>query len=206
MDEKIARTRFGLMRHATTWWNLDKRIQGRLDSPLAPQGEEMAHRWGVRLKTGGWQRILASSSARALQTARLANRSLGLPLHREERLQEQDWGRWSGLRAKDLAVRDGRELAAQVAAGWAFRPPGGESRTAVWHRSRQALLDSALRWPGGRILVVTHEGVIKCLLYALAGRRFLPTEPALIKPRHLHLVEVQNGRLAIVEVNHLDLG
>lgn len=205
MDEKSACTRFGLLRHAVTLWNLEKRIQGRLNAELAPEGENMARRWGVQLKTGGWQRILASSSGRALQTARLINQSLSLPLHQDARLQEQDWGRWSGLRWPDLAASHGDRLKTQVAAGWNFQPPGGETRTAVWERSRQALVDGAARWPGQRVLVVTHEGVIKCLLYRLAGRAFLPAEPALIKPGHLHLVEVRGGRLAIVAVNHLDL-
>lgn len=206
MNEKHACTRFGLLRHATTFWNLEKRIQGRLNADLAPEGEAMARRWGAKLKNAGWQRILASSSGRALQTARRVNQTLKLPLHQDERLQEQDWGNWSGLRLEDLRVQHSRQLAVQVSAGWAFRPPGGETRMAVWHRSRQALLDGAARWPGRRILVITHEGVIKCLLYRLAGRRFLPAEPPLIEPGHLHLVEVRDGRLAMVEVNHWNMG
>jgi probable phosphoglycerate mutase len=194
------------MRHAVTLWNLEKRIQGRLNADLAPEGEDMARRWGVQLKDGGWQRLLASSSGRALHTARLVNQTLALPLSQDDRLQEQDWGRWSSLRLADLKAQYGTQLAEQVAAGWDFRPPGGESRTAVWERSRQALVDSAARWSGRQILVVTHEGVIKCLLYRLAGRKFLPRESPLIKSGHLHLVEVRNGRLVLIAVNHLGLG
>ncbi len=198
-------TRFGLLRHATTFWNLEKRIQGRMNARLAPVGEGMAHRWGDRLKDGGWQRLLVSSSGRAIETARLVNRSLNLPLHREVRLQEQNWGRWSGLRLPDLVAKHGEEIEAQVRAGWEFRPPGGESRREVWWRASRALVDAAERWPGERVLVVTHEGVIKCLLYRLAGRAFLPTEPALIWPGHLHLLEVRAGQPAILAVNHLSL-
>ena len=165
----------------------------------------MARCWGMRLQGSGWQQILASSSGRAQQTAGLVNLALKLPLSHDARLQEQDWGRWSGLRLPDLKHRHGRQLAEQVSAGWHFQPPEGESRLAVWRRSRQALVDSAARWPGRCILVVTHEGVIKSLIYRLAGRRFLPDEAALIKPWHLHLVEVREGRLALIEVNHLDL-
>lgn len=205
MAEKAPCTRFGLMRHATTFWNLEKRIQGRLNTDLAPSGEQMARRWGMRLQGSGWQQILASSSGRAQQTAGLVNLALKLALSHDARLQEQDWGRWSGLRLPDLKHRHGRQLAEQVSAGWHFQPPEGEGRLAVWQRSRQALVDSAARWPGRRILVVTHEGVIKCLVYRLAGRRFLPDEAALIKPWHLHLVEVRDGRLDLIEVNHLDL-
>lgn len=205
MGKKDACTRFGLIRHATTSWNLEKRIQGRLNADLAPCGEHMARRWGKRLQENGWQRILASHSGRAMQTARLMNLALKLPLSADSRLQEQDWGHWSGQRLPDLKQRYGRQLRAQVNAGWRFQPPGGEDRLAVWRRSLQALLDGSARWPGRRILVVTHEGVIKCLLYRLSGRRFLPDEPVLLKPSHLHLVKVRDDRLLLARINHLDL-
>ena len=45
-------TRFGLIRHAPTLWNAEKRIQGQGDSPLTPAGEQYAQQWGFFLKCG----------------------------------------------------------------------------------------------------------------------------------------------------------
>jgi probable phosphoglycerate mutase len=60
-------------------------------------------------------------------------------------------------------------------------------------------------WPGENILVVTHEGVIKSLVYHLSGRQFLPTEPPLLKSYQLHwLVHASNG-LQIEKINALGL-
>mgnify|MGYP002351979739 FL=1 len=42
MKEPRDDTRFGVMRHAPTLWNRERRIQGQLDSPLTPEGERMA--------------------------------------------------------------------------------------------------------------------------------------------------------------------
>ena len=61
------------------------------------------------------------------------------------------------------------------------------------------------KWGGERILLVTHEGVIKCLLYDLCGRRFLPEEPVIIRPRSVHwLIHDQRG-LRVEKMNALTL-
>jgi probable phosphoglycerate mutase len=54
-------------------------------------------------------------------------------------------------------------------------------------------------------LVVTHEGVIKCLLYRLTEREFLPEEPPLLRPAHLHQMVLRNDGLAVDRVNALSL-
>lgn len=185
-------TRFGLIRHATTLWNEEKRIQGQQDSPLSDKGRAMATAWGKQLQDTGWQRILSSNLGRTVETAELVNRALHLPLHQDTRLREQDWGTWTGKTLADLKQNEGTALQEQVQRGWDFLPPQGESRRTVLKRSLAALNDAAARWPEEKILVICHEGVIKCLLYHLLGREFLPEEPPAVKKSHLHLL-AQNG-------------
>ena len=60
-------------------------------------------------------------------------------------------------------------------------------------------------WPGETILTVIHEGVIKCLLYGLAERKFLPQEPAMIQPHHLHWLVAGETGLEIERVNAIEL-
>ena len=198
-------TPFGLMRHAPTEWNRDKRLQGQNDSPLLPDSEALAHEWGRRLFPLGWERILASDLGRARRTAELVNRTLNLPLEVDARLREIDWGRWTGLRLNDLAAVAPEQFSNLDSEGWTFRPPGGEDRLEAWRRSREALRDAGNRWPGRRILVVTHFGIIKCLVYRLTRRRFVPDEPALLRPAHLHQMALRNGGLVVDRVNALSL-
>jgi probable phosphoglycerate mutase len=68
-------------------------------------------------------------------------------------------------------------------------------------RGRQALVDSAQQMRGNRILVITHGGVIRCLLYRLYDRKFLPDEPALIKPYRLHWLRYNGEGLEIHRLN-----
>ena len=62
---------------------------------------------------------------------------------------------------------------------------------------------AAEKWPGDDILVVTHEGVVKSLIYHLCGRKYLPGEPAIIKPYHLHRLIHDKEGLRLEELNAL---
>ena len=66
-------------------------------------------------------------------------------------------------------------------------------------------IEASLSWPGEKILVVTHEGMIKCLVYRLAERHFFPSEPPLLRRGHLHrLLHGRNG-MEIEELNAMQL-
>ncbi len=202
----MKRTTFGLIRHGRTVWNEEHRIQGRLDSPLSTAGLKAARRWGEELARFSWRRILASDLGRVRQTVTEINRSLGLTVHFDPRLREQDWGRWSGLTFTELHERHQEELQRQVAAGWDFRPPGGESRREVLARAEAALADGCRQWPGEQVLVVCHEGIIKCLLYHLRGRRFLPGEPRLLRRGYwLHLLTADQRGINLQQIHALRL-
>jgi probable phosphoglycerate mutase len=198
-------TRFGLIRHAETVWNLQNRIQGHNDSPLTAKGERQATRWGQALKDVQWDRILASDSGRALVTASRINNTLQIPLTSEPRLREQHWGQWTGKTVAQIETQASQLLAEQTKAGWKFRPPGGEDRLNIWQRSHSALVEAADKWSGESILIVTHEGVIKSLIYRLYGRQFLPHEPPLIKAFHLHWLIHNPQGLKLEKVNAIAL-
>jgi len=204
-NEADPTTRFGLIRHAETEWNREKRIQGHLDSRLTTDGERRAVAWGERLRSERWDRLLVSDLGRAVSTARRINQVLDLPLDTDPGLREQHWGRWAGRTVPDLMTQI-PDLAARYGdAGWAFRPPEGESRAAVRDRGRQALCTAARRWPGQRILVVTHAGMIRCLINGLLGRAFLPEEPSLLWSGHLHRLDCRGGDLQVDRLNAVRL-
>jgi probable phosphoglycerate mutase len=46
MKDQDKLTRFGLVRHAQTVWNREKKIQGQNDTPLTSDGKSQALRWG----------------------------------------------------------------------------------------------------------------------------------------------------------------
>jgi len=126
-------------------------------------------------------------------------------MNKTSQLRELDWGAWTGQRIRDIKIEIPEELKRREAAGWRFCAPGGESRREAWIRSRNALEEASRKWPGETILTVTHEGVIKCLLYGLAERKFMPREPAMIKPLHLHWLVAGETGLGIEGLNAFKL-
>ena len=192
-------TYFALLRHAETEWNREKRIQGQQNSVLTSGGRHQAQRWGRALGRCRLDYMVSSDLERATQTASLINQSLELPCSEEPRLREQDWGAWSGMKFGDLLETE--DLKVQERMGWHFRPLHGESRLEVLERSRQALMDIAHLLKGQRILVVTHGGVMKCLLYNLNGRKFLPEESPLLEPYRLHWLSYDGEGFKIYRLN-----
>ena len=202
-NEKI--TRFGLVRHAETLWNRERRIQGQGDSALTDKGKKDADKWGRQLSRFSWDRILMSDAGRAVETAIRINHHLQAPMDSDPQLREQDWGRWTGQIIARIETEASEVLPKEHRTGWHFCPPGGEDRLSVCQRSHSALNAAAARWRGDTIMIVTHEGVIKSLIYHLSGHNFLPGQPALIKPYHLHWLFYRNNALQIEKINALEL-
>lgn len=198
-------TRFGLLRHAQTRWNKEKRIQGQLDSALTEKGVLQAQAWGQDLASYTWDVCICSDLGRARQTAHHVNARLKIPVVYDARLREQDWGEWTGNTIAGLGKDDPKVLAEQVARGWAFCPPGGENRITVLERGLAALRDAANKYQGASVLVVTHEGLIKCLLYRCLNRQFLPTEKTVLRSYHLHWMTCRGTEMAIEKLNALPL-
>lgn len=165
----------------------------------------MATAWGHELQDLPWNRILASDLGRVQETVALVNQQLNLPVHLEPLLREQNWGTWSGLSFPELFKNQKDEIDKQVAAGWDFRPPGGESRREVLARGSKALGKAAEKWSKENILVICHEGIIKTLLYHLLGRKFLPDEAKVLKGYQLHLMTINDQALSLQSLNHLGL-
>jgi broad specificity phosphatase PhoE len=197
--------RAALMRHAPTEWNRQGRIQGHRDSPLTPAGRRLAGAWALRLAEFDFHRVVTSDLGRARETAALLTHGRPLPLDADARLREQDWGAWTGMRMSAIRQRFPRELEHQERQEWRFRPPGGESRGEVAARGAAVLMALAVRWPGQRVLLVTHEGFMKCLLYHLILRRTPPDRNTRVRPYHLHWITVSQNDLLLEHLNALNL-
>ncbi|MEW6259969.1 MAG: histidine phosphatase family protein [Thermodesulfobacteriota bacterium] len=168
-DEKTSC--FGILRHARTVWNASGKIQGQQDSPLTEDGRQDAERWARLLARWKWDRLLASDLGRALETAHRIASIIGLPIDSDARLREMDWGVWTGLTMAEIRAHFPMIWEKASSGDWTFSPPQGERYLDVHRRASAALRDAADRYPRQRILVVCHEGTLKCLYYHPESRR-----------------------------------
>lgn len=192
---------YGLLRHGETVWNSEKRVQGHANSPLTEAGKRQIANWAAYLASGGWQRIVCSDLGRVQETVAIINSTLRLPVTIDKRLREQHWGDWEGLKVDDVRRDCSDFLAVQVTRGWDFCPPGGESRREVRDRVFAALAAMRSALPERKLLVVCHLGVIKCLIYDVAGRKFLPDEPTLIKKGCMHHIHYRSAAYHLGALN-----
>jgi broad specificity phosphatase PhoE len=145
-----------VLRHGETTWNAEQRWQGRADSPLSTLGVTQARVAGEALGVGdAFDVVVTSNLNRARTTGTLIAEALGVPLTIEPDLAERDVGAWSGLTFDDIE------------AGWpgaleaGEQPDGWESDEEVADRAIDALRRLAKDNSGGRVLIVTHGGLIR---------------------------------------------
>jgi 2,3-bisphosphoglycerate-dependent phosphoglycerate mutase len=186
------------IRHGSTSWNEQGRMQGRRDIPLSEAGRAQVRTWripaDIATDTAEW---VASPLRRTVETAELLCGS-GFRLARA--LIEMDWGEWEGFRVEELRNRLGDAYTRNEASGLDFRPPGGESPREVLDRVR-SWLRSAARG-GAPLIVVTHLGVLRALLAAATGWDMTGKPPVRLQGECLHRFAVDDeGTISIVGCN-----
>ncbi|MBP2366688.1 histidine phosphatase family protein [Pseudonocardia parietis] len=159
-----------LLRHGRTEYNAGGRMQGHLDTQLAPEGRAQAAAVVPLLAGIGFDRIISSDLTRAYDTALAVAEACGLPLSVDKRLRETHLGDWQGRTIAEIeADRPGAITEWRSDPRWT--PPGGESRLDVVHRSLPVVaeLDAAYADdPEERsVLLVAHGGMIAGMVCGL---------------------------------------
>ena len=163
-----------LLRHGQSDWNLKNLFTGWRDPDLSPAGVEEAKEAGRRLKAHGVTFDIAFTSAltRAQHTLALTLAELGqtgLPEHRDQALNERDYGELCGLNKDDARKKWGEEQVHLWRRSYDVQPPGGESLKDTVARALpyycQHILPEVLR--GRRVLVAAHGNSLRALVMVL---------------------------------------
>lgn len=160
-------TEVWLIRHGETVWNAEGRFQGQLDVPLSPKGVGQAFRAAERIRATSmkFDALYSSDLARAKETARPISQAVGLEARFDTRIREIDAGDLQGLLRPEIEARFPSFFSAVNRDPWTTKRPGGESMADVAARMRDFLVSL----PEGRMLVVTHGGVVRAGLKLLLG-------------------------------------
>lgn len=174
-----------ILRHGQSEGNARNIYQGRLDFPLAAQGEEQAKVAGEWLASHRPALVLASPMLRARTTAEIvAERAGGVPVEFLESLIEVDTGIFSGIEAEAAAKAHPHIMEKFAYASWDVVPEA-ESSASMYARailSWQEVRKRSLACTGSReplrIVVVTHGGLLQWLIRSTLGvHSWLPLFP-----------------------------
>jgi 2,3-bisphosphoglycerate-dependent phosphoglycerate mutase len=171
MDNVLA-----LVRHGESEWNKLNLFTGWKDPGLTEKGVEDAHRAGRLLKAQGNAFDIAYTSdlTRAQRTLTIILEELGqtgLVTHKDQKLNERDYGDLSGLNKDDARERWGEDQVHIWRRSYDIAPPGGESLKDT--ATRVLPYYEAKIWPdvkaGRSVLVVAHGNSLRALIMRLEG-------------------------------------
>jgi len=163
-----------LVRHGQSDWNLKNLFTGWRDVDLSPQGVKEAQDAGRKLKAQGLKFDVAYTSAltRAQRTLDLMLEEMGqtgIPVTKDQALNERDYGDLSGLNKDDARAKWGEEQVHIWRRSYDVAPPGGESLRDTAARVLpyyiQEILPAVLR--GQRVLVSAHGNSLRALVMVL---------------------------------------
>ncbi|WP_042418446.1 histidine phosphatase family protein [Streptacidiphilus anmyonensis] len=159
--------------HSTTTDNEAGIATGWLPGRLSARGRRQAAELGERRRRDGFAAVYTSDLHRAVETARIAFRDSGPPVHQDIRLRECDYGDLNGAPVSLIAAQR---------AGRIDEPfPGGQSYGQVLAATDAFLCDVAARWDGCRILLIAHSAnrwALDCLLTGASLPDLLEDPPA----------------------------
>ena len=188
---------FAVLRHASTDWNVGRRLQGLTDIPLNAAGEADARTWRLPTPAAGWKR-LSSPLQRARRTAELLQPSA--PVVVDSALREMSFGAWEGHTIAELRETVGAAFVAAENRGLDFQPPGGESpRAAMARIGRWA---RSLATGGQPVVAVSHKATIRALLALATGWDMTGRPPHKLDWRCLHFFSAhRDGRVSLDRLN-----
>lgn len=145
-------------RHGQTQYNIDVRICGRADVRLTEKGIAQAHELAQVMQEEKLDidLIISSPLIRAKETADIVGGSIGVPVEVDERLAERDYGTVDG-------TYEGTPGFMEQWVQFGYQYPKGESLLKVVQRVYNFLDDLKQRYPGKKIMVISHGGVCRVI-------------------------------------------
>jgi 2,3-bisphosphoglycerate-dependent phosphoglycerate mutase len=147
-----------LVRHGQSEWNLKNLFTGWRDVDLTEQGVNEACAAGRKLKAQGTLDLVLGEMGQT-----------GIPIIRDQALNERDYGDLSGLNKDDARAKWGEEQVHVWRRSYDIAPPGGESLKDTVARALpyfvQEILPRVLR--GERTIVAAHGNSLRALVMVL---------------------------------------
>lgn len=159
--------------HATSVDNEAGLASGWFDAALSATGEEQARLLATRRRDDDLGAVFCSDLKRAFRTAEIAFSDRTLPIVRDARLRECDYGALTRHPAVEIEERRVRHVATPF--------PNGESYEQVVERVSLWLTECTTTFPGRTVLVIGHRATFYALEHLI---RRIPLHEAVTSTWH----------------------
>ena len=147
---------FYFVRHGQTVWNVENKICGATDIELTELGHQQAIDTGKKIMEEGIKadEILYSPLIRAAETARHISEITGIPARMEQRLIEQNFGKWESTPRDGADFKKAKEF-------FACSHEGGESTLRLAQRIYNLLDNIKAEADSKTYILVAHNGIAR---------------------------------------------
>ncbi len=160
-----------LVRHAQPLRVDEGEVAGAADPGLSEQGQAQARRLAEWLAGESPDAVVTSPLRRARETAAPVAETLGLAVHVDAGITEYDATAGSYIPIEELRAAKDERWFATIEGRWA---DAGGVDPAVFQRQVVPAMDALIeRFPGRRVVVVTHGGVLNVFLAHVLGTETL---------------------------------
>ncbi len=178
-------------RHGETTWNVEKRIQGRSNPGLSPEGYAQSLALLEQLKDRPLSAIYTSTLQRSILTAQPIAKFLSLPIQKQPELDEMAFGMMEGVQIYSFSEELKREWERFKENRFTYHIPGAENYTDVATRLKPFKEKIVRDHTGQEILIIGHMIVNRFLIGMLLE---YPLE-------EIQRMEQHNGFVYLVERN-----
>ncbi len=168
-DKQATGTEVMWLRHGETDWNIEKKIQGDLETQLNETGRQQAAKAKQEVRDFSPDIVLTSPLERAQQTAEIVAPE-SAKIIAEPLAVERDMGELEGMTQQELMDSCPSDMF--IKRGeiyYCVTPPGGESLNEAKSRTEKLLKKVLQEYRGKKVLIVSHGDIIDMALACERG-------------------------------------
>ena len=197
--------RFHIVRHGQTHWNVQRRIQGQLDSELDESGIAQAIERGRDFADMPLEAVYSSSSVRTRQTVENLLGSRKDPVVYLDEFREVCWGIWQGEMWSDIEAAHPEMVEAYHKALPHFSVEGAETPEETQARgvaALEALIAKHVKAAeDANILIVSHGAIMKKMLGYYTGIELTELHKLPLLPNCAHcIIDVNNNSRTVTHI------
>lgn len=197
-----------LIRHGQTKWNVEGKLQGHTDEPLNEEGEKQALVLKEKMEKVSFAAAFSSDLSRAHRTAAIVLGSQNVEIEKNPALRERYMGTWEGRLTSELKFWfkgqgiSAEDLSKEEYLSYKWQADI-ESYAEVYQRLNDFIITQAISRLGSSILLSSHGGVLRALLYHLDFRSDLRWQVS--NCAYIKLLVNELGQISIAEYEGVKL-
>jgi len=200
----MEKTWITLIRHGETEWNVAMRLQGIQDSNLTSKGLRQAELLARELYNRKFNVMISSDLGRAIKTAEIISSKTNLTVIRDQALRERNFGIMEGLTREEISEKYPDVLSGFMKRKVSYKIENGESLAEFYDRVTKGLNRIISVHEGKRILIITHGGVLDCMIRMVFHYPLSDTRNFTIYNASINVFSTKNKQWMLEEWGNVD--